>query len=115
MPRYKSLSFAALAAVAGALMFSASSVLAQSAPNSQAAGQGMGAMQQQMMQGMMQQMQQCMAKSGAVKGAGQNAMRQQMMDRMHACMKGMSGASHDRGEMPGAAPKMGAEKHHSGS
>lgn len=111
MPRCKSLSFAALAAVAGALMVSASSVLAQSPPNSQAAGQGMGAMQQQMMQ----QMQQCMAKSEAVTGSDQNAMRQQMMDRMHACMAKTGGAPHHGGEMPGAAPKMGADKHHPGS
>lgn len=115
MPRCKSLSFAALASVAGALMVSASSGLAQSAPNSQAAGQGMGAMQQQMMQEMMQQMQQCMAKSEAVTGSDQNAMRQQMMDRMHACMAKTGGAPHHGGEMPGAAPKMGADKHHPGS
>ena len=115
MSRCKSLSRVALAAVAGALMFSASSVLAQSPPNSQAAGQGMGAMQQQMMQGMMQQMQQCMAKSGAVKGSDQNAMRQQMMDRMHACMKGMSGASHDRGEKPESSTKSTEGEHHPGN
>lgn len=116
MSRCKSPTFAALAAVAGALTVSASSGLAQSAPNSQAAGQGMGAMQQQMMQ----QMQQCMAKSKTVTGSDQTVMRKQMMDRMHACMEGMSGASHHRGEMPdsdrpGAPAKSTEDEHHPGS